>query len=516
MGRAHRLAVTVVASILMLSLGACQAGEPAGESPTSPEASGGPAPDQQRPGTGAPDDTLTATAAPSTRGDAVARSPAMTRADVVWHDETLRPVSGPELVDGMIVLYTADEDAGLQITGLSPEGGVAWQHPASTSSILEGVGLHVVAVDDKVVHLEPVDGDRSGQARVVVRDPASGRATATETTTSVHRRLPGSCPGDTDRVCLWTEDLSGGDLPVFVLLDDGWPGTYVQEADAYPYDDPIGPLGLMRATGQDIGRVEDGALLWSVDTREVAGGDASTSSGWHFQAFDDDALLVGSVGVTDDPSAGSTLEMRDYALFALDAATGERRWLLPRAHIGCDVDLHADPEKQEGDDPLLACRYRSGQVRVLEDGIRVTDLEVDLLRVDPASGDILWSADLTPDGPVTRDTLVAATAVDRDHVLVLGHLVDVRDGSSHAVTDPELAEQAATAWPKLEDPLEVRVSGLGKVRVRAVDLLEQPADLDLASGEQPVWPPAPGAGVELEDGDRVIAHRTGVLRLSAP
>lgn len=512
------LLTTAAATTASLLLTACSGEAGDGDRPVAPSGAGsGPVETSAATGagatTGSPDLAGVTTAAPPT--DAPADSAPSTdagveqRAEVRWHAQGVRPVSGAVLVEETLVLYTLADDGGLAITGLDQEDGEPlWSHPATPSLTVRGVGLTVEAVDGRVVHLEPdVTSDGDGVARVVVRDPGTGEVTLRAQTVSTHSRLPGPCPGAEEQVCVWPRAIDGDPSGISLLLDDGWPGTFQQDVGATGYDDPIGPLGLFRATGQQIGRVVDGSLLWATSTADVVGPDASTNSGWHFQALADDELLVGTVGMADSFAPGDRLELTDYALFALDAQTGERRWIVDATDIRCDAWLGADP------DPLLACRYRAGVVDTgtpQQDPVLLEGLEVELVRVDPETGETLWRADVTAAGPVEHEGLLSSTALDEHHVRILDTVVDVRDGSARPAADAD-----RLAWADDSSSTEITVPGLRDGTVWGNGRVELPAGVDLSSAP-PAWPLPPGVGVELDDGSRAVTHGGGVARIAPP
>lgn len=265
------------------------------------------------------------------------------------------------------------------------------------------------------------------------------------------------------------------------------------------YHDPIGPLGLRRMTGQDIGRVQDGALVWSVRTDEIFAPGASTNTGWIFRAVIDDSLLVGSVGPVDDPSAGREIDLRDETVAALDAQTGERRWLSEATSLFCDVDLGLE------DDPLLACRYAAGVLRVDDGEWDYSDVEVSLVRLDPATGDTLW--ELALQSP-QDEAWPEVSPLDEGHVIVAGLTVDVEDGSTRPSTSSE------TAWEEDDTAVEVSIPRLGSMEIYPSSTWLLPHGMTLEE-PGPRWPLPPGVGVEV-DGARVVTVNGQLVRWDAP
>lgn len=432
--------------------------------------------------------------------------PAAPTAVLAWRS-AVHPLSGPVLVDGVLVLYTRDGE-GLSLTAVgSRTGEVLWSHPATPSRALSGVGLHVAPVgDDRVVYLEPLEeppgqhDDAPVDSRVVVREAATGEVLVRMDEGSSHHRLPGACDVPQGEICLY---LRTGDtrLPVQALTDEGTPARIEQSSEATRFHDPVGPLGLRRMTGQDIGRVQDGELTWSTRTDEVFGPGSSTNTGWIFRAVEDDSLLVGSVGPTDDPYDEQEIDLRDYTVAGLDAATGERRWVSGATSLFCDVELDLE------DDPLLACRYAAGVLRINDGEAEYADVEVSLVRLNPETGETLWELAL----PSPRDEgRPEVSALDDGHVIVAGLTVDIEDGDARPSTSSE------TAWGEDDSTVEISVPRLGSVEVYpgSTWLLPRGTSLD-GPTRGPRWPLPPGVGVAV-DGGRVVAVDGQLVRWEGP
>lgn len=428
-------------------------------------------------------------------------SPAPPMATLAWRSD-VEPLSGPVLVGGVLVLYTRDGE-GLAITAVDPESGeTVWSHPATPSRALAGVGIRVEPVgDDRVVHLEPLGEGTDGlvDSRVVVREAATGEVLVRSGDSS-HYRLPSACDVPGGEICVHrrTADVR---FPAQVIEDDGSLRDIEQIGEAFGYSDPLGPLGLHRMTGQDIGRVADGDLMWSLRTDDVFGPEASTNTGWIFRAVEEDALIVGSVGPVDDPSAGQEIDLRDYAVAALDAQTGERRWLSEATSLFCDVELGLE------DDPLLACRYAAGVLRIEDREWGYADVEVSLVRLDPATGETLWELPLQ--GP-QDEARPEVSPLDEGRVLVAGLTVDVEDGSALPSTSSE------AAWEEDDTTVEVSIPRLGGVQIfpSSTWLLPHGTTLE-GPGQRPRWPLPPGVGVEVGEA-RVVTVDGHLVRWDAP
>lgn len=510
----HRIAVVTSATLLLLGCDTAtspdqRVGSPDGtadvDQRTSTEPVGSRAKTGLR-GTTAGSDPVAATA--SAQDEALQTTSAASsrpRADITWVSE-VEPIGGPVLVDDTLVAYTRD-GAGLAITGVAPDTGEpVWSFPATPSQALAGVGLRVEPVgEDRVVHLEPVEGREGADSRVVVRAAATGEVVLEERQDgSSHYRLPQECEDREGEVCVWMLTISGHHFYASVLDEDGSTSVLLQDDYARQYTTSIGALGLRRMTGQEIGRVKDGELLWTARTDEVFGGDSSTSTGWTFTSVADDALIVGTVGPVDDPREIEDLDLRDYAVAALDAETGERIWRAEATSLFCDADLGL------ADDPLLACRFGVGTLRVEGDRTSNEGVDLSLVRLDPRTGETLWEVHLTPDGPQDFDDLPAPFPLDEGHVTLMGLVVDVEDGTVRPLADDE------TAWAADHGTQQLTVPALGEISVYPSGDWELPPRISLTDpASTPGWPLPPRVGTSVEDG-RVITVDGQLVRFGAP
>lgn len=435
-------------------------------------------------------------------------------ARVRWSSE-VRPVSGPVVVDGIPVLYTVEGES-LQVTALDPEDGTElWSRPATPSLALAGVGLHVTTVDGLVAHYAAAapGAAEEGWAVPVLRDPRTGEAVMTGETPMPFTRLPGECDFDEEVLCAEVAVEGGGRIVAWITQD----GQLGQVPGREGWES-VGPAGLHRRTGQVVGRFVDRELAWEVDLGEVVAPGASTNSGWHFQDHGD--VIVASVGTTDDPRGLDAVDLTDYRLFALEADTGELRWAIDSASIFCDASLttvtaaedveDGSPDTEDEVDPVLACVFETGRYRLADTDaeVRAEGLEASLIRVDPETGEELWRAELTPDGPVGQEGTIATQTLDAHHVVVLGTVVDVRDGSARPV------EPSDQVWTESLAVTQIAVDG-AEDEVRGNDRFPLPASVTLPAAP-PAWPLPPHVGVELSDGSRLVAHDDGVVLLSAP
>lgn len=468
------------------------------------------APADQAPGTPGRASTTDATAATDAAPSVV--PPAGPLAEVAWHTERVNPVSTPEVIGGTLVLYTLQQES-LEITGVDPATGrVRWSHPATPSQSVGGVTLTVHEVDGAVVHLAPVAGDFHGEApaRIMLRDPRSGEALRTSRDPLSHGRLPSACDSDPDRVC--AQVRVDGEWTELGLTRDGLL-LEVPESAATGWAE-IGPLGLSRTgrEGTELARVVDGVVLWEASTEDLFAPDHSTNSGWQIQAFAEDSLLVGSVGTRlRAPSYRTEWDLPAYRTVGIDAATGERTWLAEHTSAFCDTDVTGQPT-----DPLLACVWHSGTRVTVQGDSTFSDLDVDLVRLDPVTGDARWTVEL--DEPVWEDGQVPPVLRPMD-----GRHLSVDTVGGPVVIDVETGESRPgrpgdVTWVEQDPYHQVAVPGSGEALSTVTGTGRfVPRD---AAGERAAtvpWPLPPGVRTDVPDtGLLVVADRRGLTAYRAP
>lgn len=436
------------------------------------------------------------------------------RADILWRNDQLVPVSGPALVEETLVLYTLN-GRDLEITGVAPRNGqVLWSRPATPSVRPLGQGLVVHDVTGLVVHLAPADlpsgSTGAAPADVILRDPATGEEVGSSDQALSHADLPEPCPHDEDQVCV-TVPVEG-DWSMQLLTPEG--EFESAPSTGLPGWTGIGPLGLSRVAqdGTRIGRVVDGALLWEANTRDLFAPGHSTDTGWSFQAFADDSVLVGTVGIRLGDSPGDDpWDLTDYRTVGIDAETGERLWDAPSTSTFCDIDVTGAE-----DDPLVACLWHSGLMGGADNGPTYRDLDVDLVRLDPTTGEHLWSVPLgaTSDGSAAAPPVVQPVSADEVAVTTADGVVVIDTGSGAtrraSVTDTRWIEDSAPLAVDIPDRSQGsdRIASWGRYRSE-----DGQGDASSTVG----WPLPPTIGVELDAGrTRVVADPGGLTAFAAP
>ncbi len=172
---------------------------------------------------------------------------------------------------------------------------------------------------------------------------------------------------------------------------------------------------------------------------------------------------------------------------AVAADTGDPVWGADATSTFCDVDVTGEPE-----DPLLAYAWRSGEVETLQGDWTWSDVEMDLVRLDPAAGGVLWTVQAGEPEAGAEGWGPAIWVLDDEHV------VWQEEPARFDIVVPGSREFPA--------PDELIGPELYAPRVAAGE----------AAGTVP-WPLPHHVGAEIEHaGSRVVADREGLTAYTAP
>lgn len=440
-------------------------------------------------------------------------------AEVAW-TRKLTPASAVRVVDGIPILYVV-KDKQLVITALDPETGkTLWRAPATTSFSTPGVGLDVSAVDGVVVHLElPTGEETPGQAVITRRDPASGMRLSKSPIPVYVTTLPDACADDAEAVCV---DVATGPTSVESMRLKPT-GQLVPDTSSVKGWSGIGPLGLSRKDGHRIGRLDDGDLLWRADLHDVVSPSSTTDYGWIFRAAEDGSVVAGSVGDSRSVTAGGrVIDEAESVAFGLDAETGEVLWKQQGVDLFCDIEMVSAGDDQGGDadldDPLIACLWRSGTVTARQDDVSIRDADLDLVRLDPRTGDALWTVALQGGDDTLFDGGSPAIAQHSQSQLTVGtgpsaQVVDVETGAVGpiAATDVVWVEKATST--ALDPPSAPDIGTDG--RYAATGVL-RPLTVEGDAARKVTWPLPPQVGAETDTGLRVVAQPRAVVAYREP
>ncbi len=218
----------------------------------------------------------------------------------------------------------------------------------------------------------------------MLRDPWTGEPLLTSQEAVSHGILPAQCDSEPELAC--TSVRVDGSWTMLALAEDG-SLRRLPESEASGWTG-IGPLGLSRLEGDgtQVGRVGgQGEVQWTVDSGEVF---APRALHQHRLDLRGVRGRIGArrVGRPAGDRCRLPDDLTDFRTVAVAADTGDPVWGADATSTFCDVDVTGEPE-----DPLLACAWRSGEVETLQGDWTWSDVEMDLVRLDPAAGGVLWT-----------------------------------------------------------------------------------------------------------------------------
>ncbi len=313
---------------------------------------------------------------------------------VSWTNPDVHWISQPRAAGGRFVAYL-ERDGWLAVAGVdATTGTVAWEIPASVSGLTSGVTLHL-ASDDRLVYFgTPVDVDRLGPSVLVIAVDAASGAEVWRTTGTL--TLAGSlydCEDDSTAFCV-TDTAPEPARALRIAKADGKVTARSASAEPAPGGRPLGS-GLYDLGGRDpeiIAAIDpSGRTLWTKTAPELfEGRPVSSDYGWNWDRHGD--LLVGSLGW---PYVPGSIDLSEYSIAGVDAATGSVVWVEDGAALGCGFVLATALLRSEP----IRCRMTgtlTNDPDDPDDEVVVTGLSAVIERFDPKTGTTVWEADLGP------------------------------------------------------------------------------------------------------------------------
>jgi len=379
----------------------------------------------------------------------------------------------PGVVGGIPVLY-AHQGSKILVVGLDPKTGAQrWAAAATTAEVVPGISLDVHSLGDLVAFLAP--GDEPTEGRVTLLDPRTGKQVA-QSGSRLYTSYPSTCEEDASSVCMSALE---GQLRFGRGMTDAVtvPGGDLQSVQG------LGDHGLVRYTADGVQRVgvrRGTAMVWQRTEAELFGPAYSTNGGWTWRFDAPSGLLVGTVGPDlSDPLPARVPLNRVSLSLGVRATTGEVVWRQENMDHFCDVDVtgSAGSTRSTGaTKPWLACVWSGGDV-VIDSATGPARDErpmADLVKVNPATGAILWRAPIgavSVRGEDTRPTM-GLTGTSSVVVATPGGLSEV-DVASGAMTRNTQAEVWTSQSVDFDSDIPWRLGG--KTR------FERHGEVDVAS-----------------------------------
>ncbi|WP_105035875.1 hypothetical protein [Cryobacterium aureum] len=331
-------------------------------------------------------------------------------------------VGQPIYQDGFVASYVAALDGALNVVAWNAETGAEiWRDVAAVGSATQGVVVNLAGLEsgDKsfVTYLSAPTGDDDGWRELVIAEIGTGIPTAISNDLVWATKRPSPC-ADEIAVCFsgFIAEPYNEDRANFRL--DPKVGTIVADTDvvipanARLLSDRLFSTGDRAPEGvEQLGFSANGVTTWQRAYSDVFAEGYSSDAGWNWDLSGTDAAVVGIASYFDtarlDTGAG-VIDKTQTAAVGLDPATGETLWKIEGATI-CDAS-RIDPDLLSDITPL--CLYNSGTMTVAlgADGINLetanTNVDIDLLGVDPISGEVQFTVPLGTAGTESAGTEV--------------------------------------------------------------------------------------------------------------
>ncbi|WP_146069367.1 hypothetical protein [Cryobacterium sp. Y11] len=386
-------------------------------------------------------------------------------------------VGYPIYHDGFVASYVAAPNGALHVVVWdAATGSEVWRDiaglGATSSGLITLAGLESGG-KSFVTYLSPSSNpdDADSWSDLMIAEIGTATSTIGMDSEIWAQTIPTVC-ADQTAVCFsgFLKETAGGDSAGFRSEPDS--GTIVVDTDVVPANARRIGANLFSTNDRSDGAIEQlgysagGAIVWQVPYGEVFGDGYSADGGTHWGIFASDAVIVGEGHFVDrDRTYGSEYVANAtlQTVVGLNPASGEVLWRLAGAE-NCWGDA-SELELIDGLVPL--CRMNAGTTTNAfgSDGTTMettrADYDIDLLGVDPLSGEVVWTSPLGDaglDSPTSdlsfqslsgmRPVNISGTARLVD--ILRGEASDLPDGAILACNDPRDPFQA----PSLETETE--------------------------------------------------------------
>lgn len=341
----------------------------------------------------------------------------VTLLDPTWTTEAAL-VGDPIDADGFVASYVAEPDGTLDVVAWNATTGTeVWRDEAAVGMIPKNEGITLGALDSGgksfVTYVTSVEGDDTAWVRLVIAEIGTGTPTQIPESVIWVTRLPSACT-DGIAVCFTGNlEADGADPAIFRI--DPKVGIIVPEPAAVIPDGARRMGDRLFSTSdrspdgvEQLGYAVDGAVVWQRPYTDVFAEGYSSDGGYNWQLSGSDEMIVG-IGSYVDPnrldSGEGVVDLTQTKAVGLDPATGNTVWTLESTSI-CTASF-ISPDFIDGLIPM--CRFNSGTRTTAPgaDGTLATteaEIDIDLLGVDPLTGEIEWTLPLGGSGSPTTVT----------------------------------------------------------------------------------------------------------------
>lgn len=482
----------------------------------------------------------------------------------VWFVKDLQPASRVVNAGGVAVLFVHEGNQ-LHLRGYNPANGEQlWTRKmgSQTDSTVVAAGkMAAILENDPKSQSENTD---LGGTQIVLLDPHRQGAQVGRSSTQFFQGLYPCEEPNTDSVCsrrMLQGQLSADHRALGLTQAPRMSQEMVQfkqgMADAQPlpstitkigdtYWQRINNSGLSRpatTSNKHLGMVRNGQLLWQKPEKDLSDpGYKLAATPWRYVPDADVAYTFQENEKANSLAPGDSLPMSSLKkMIAIKASTGERVWTVDGATDSCNATMAA--QKTNPNDPVLVCVWKGGQkiaaqARPAQGGSastteqlfsmgQVDKPDLELVKLDPASGQRIWTASVGVLEDKAEDTYsykMPVQASGDQSVLVAKSphgpvVVSWTDGSIRKAMPDEITWQTASinASDNLPGALLPKVNQDSQAQdqqERPIGWADQPYAFDNPS--LTITTPLPrNVGAQF-DGIRVVATPRGILAYASP
>lgn len=329
--------------------------------------------------------------------DLSTKLPAYAGSQPAWFTTDLKPASSAVDVSGVAVLYV-HEGPNLFLKGLDPTtGNELWSRPATISGADSETGIGVTVLRNNLIaYLEPLDVSQR-KAKAVIIDPREKSTTISQSDAKVFSSDIDSCMEDRAQACIFLKN--GGKSTEWMLSphNDGLrqvPDPLLTEPSFKGVDFSRLESGLYFRKEQpySLYRYENGKIKWTKKLVDLAG--KKMADNYNFTHKYDTQLDAYLINFTHQELEGKPkVSWREYReSFLVRASDGFVMKNVNGLEDNCDNTIRF--YNPFAGSPVVLCEWIDRNLQKQGESYIPTTGKLALHRVDPKTGDYLWSQEI--------------------------------------------------------------------------------------------------------------------------
>ncbi|TFD89887.1 hypothetical protein [Cryobacterium serini] len=318
-------------------------------------------------------------------------------------------VGYPIYLDGYVASYVAATDGALHVVVWDAATGTEeWRNIAGLGAVSAESSITLAGLESGgksfVTYLSPSTNpdDPEGWSDLMISEIGTATSTVGLDDEIWANSVPSVC-ADGKAVCFrgYSKETADGDSAWFRSAPNS--GTIVADTTvAVPDGARLIGTNVFSTNDRSEGAIEQlgysagGVTVWQVPYADVFGEGYTSDGGWNWSIFESDDVIVGSGYFVDQDRVDGGEFVHDYtkrAVVGLNPATGDVLWRLAGA-----ATCAGSPNEYDLVDGLVPlCRTNAGTETGAfgADGTTIdrsrADYDMDVIGVDPLSGDIGWT-----------------------------------------------------------------------------------------------------------------------------